>query len=92
MKQNQILSKLEEIQNQFSTNQPQILSLAEACKYLELSKSTIYKLTHTNKIPFYKPNGKKIYFLKSDLNNWLIRNRNRSESEIEVQAISKTLN
>lgn len=45
--------------------------MEEASKYLGVSKSTLYKLTSTRKITFTKPNGGKIYFNKSNLDEWL---------------------
>jgi len=63
-----------------------VLSFNEACKYLELSQSHLYKLTSTGTIPHYKPNGKKIYFQREELDHWLLRNRMDSRDEIEQQA------
>ncbi|MBK5214894.1 MAG: helix-turn-helix domain-containing protein [Flavobacteriaceae bacterium] len=63
-----------------------VLNLNEACKYLELSQSHLYKLTSTGSIPHYKPNGKKLYFNREELDQWLMRNRNTTQEEIEQQA------
>jgi excisionase family DNA binding protein len=69
-----ILSKLESIEalliNQ--TNKP--LSFRKASEYLGISLSYLYKLTSLKKIPHYKPNGKMIYFVKSELDQWIINN------------------
>lgn len=46
----------------------------EACEYLGLSKSTMYKLTQQGKIKFYRPNGKLTYFRRSDLISWAFSN------------------
>ncbi len=62
------------------------LSFSEAAEYLDLSKSNLYKHTHKNLIPFFRPNGKKIYFLKSDLRTWLLRNRQSTADEIAQKA------
>jgi excisionase family DNA binding protein len=37
-----------------------VLSFDEASKYLNLSKSYLYKLTSAQQIPHYKPQGKMI--------------------------------
>lgn len=50
-------------------------SLSRAAEYLGISKSYLYKLTHTNQIAHSKPNGKLIYFAKSDLDNWAFSNK-----------------
>ena len=42
----------------------EVLNFNEACQYLELSQSHLYKLTSAGSIPHYKPNGKKLYFKK----------------------------
>ena len=51
-----------------------ILTIPEASLYTGLSDSTLHKLTSKRKIKHYKPAGKNIFFLKSDLNNWLLSN------------------
>jgi excisionase family DNA binding protein len=53
---------------------------------LELSQSHLYKLTSAGSIPHYKPNGKKLYFNREELDQWLLRNRNATNDEIEQQA------
>jgi len=50
------------------------MDLEEASSYTNLSKSQIYKLTMGHKIQFFKPEGKKIYFEKKSLDEWLMRN------------------
>ena len=64
----------------------EIFNFSEACKYLDYSKSYLYKLTHSRQIPHYKPNGKKLYFKKTDLEEWLLRNRVKTDVELQQQA------
>ena len=52
-----------------------VLSVAEACDYLGITESHMYKLTSGGKIPHYKPTGKLIYFSRSELDDWLLHNR-----------------
>ncbi len=81
-----ILEKLRNIENmllQQNMLKKDILSLTEASTYLNMSPSFVYKLTSTNCIPYYKPNGKKIYFQKKDLDNWVLQNRCLSSEEID---------
>jgi len=70
----------------------EILSVKEACLYMDISQSYIYKLTHGRILPFSCPNGKKIYFRKEDLDNWMMRNHQFSKSEIREQAASYIAN
>lgn len=48
-----------------------VLSFEEASRFLNLSKSYLYKLTSGNLIPHYKPQGKMLYFEKTELEAWL---------------------
>jgi excisionase family DNA binding protein len=84
-----ILTKLERIEKLLETQQAmqkQVLNFNDTCIYLELSQSHLYKLTSTANIPHYKPNGKKLYFKREELDTWLLRNRSNSIDEIEQEA------
>ena len=83
MKQNQIITQLQDLLEK----EEKPFTFQEACTYLDISSSYLYKLTSTNRIVHFKPNGKKIYFLKSDLNAWLLRNRVSTAEELEQKAI-----
>lgn len=54
--------------------QKNVLTFDEGCEFTGLSKTYMYKLTHRNKIPFFKPHGKNIYFSREELENWLMQN------------------
>ena len=69
----------------------EVLNLEEAACFLGIAKSTLYKMTHENRIPFYKPAGKLIYFEKSVLLDWIRSNRVMSESEIQEAARKKLI-
>ena len=54
------VNKLEDLC--FTTKE--ILNLEEASAFLGIAKSTLYKMTHLNQLPFFKPAGKLIFFEK----------------------------
>ncbi|PKP12059.1 MAG: DNA-binding protein [Bacteroidetes bacterium HGW-Bacteroidetes-4] len=64
----------------------EVLNFNEAAQYLEVSSSHLYKLTSSGNIPAYKPNGKKLYFNRKELDSWLLSNKQESHDEIEHQA------
>lgn len=68
------------------TFQKEMLTLNELAIYTGFSKSHIYKLTHQNKIPHYKPSGKCIFFNLKEINDWLMQNRTSSKDEVEQEA------
>ena len=51
------------------------LTVDGASKYLGISKSSLYKIMSNRWISYYKPGGKKGYFLVEDLNNWVFQAR-----------------
>ncbi len=63
-----------------------VLTFEEGCRYSGLSKSWMYKLTHRGEVPHYKPDGKKIYFKREELEAWLLRNKSSSREEIQRKA------
>ena len=63
-----------------------VLTLEEAAVFMGISRSTLYKMTHNNVIPFYRPNGKLIYFEKSELLAWMRKNRAISQEEVNEHA------
>jgi len=85
MRNSQLIEKIEEIVNA-GTAIEKPLTIDEACQFMNMSKSTLYKLTHKKAIPFSKPNGKIIYFKKSDLVEWMLKNPVRSHDQIEDAA------
>lgn len=69
-----------------------VLSFDEASTFFNLSKSYLYKLTSGNLIPHYKPQGKMLYFEKSELEAWLRQNPVKTKTQIEQEAQKYVLN
>jgi len=63
-----------------------ILTLPEAAKYLTLSEGYLYQLVSKGVIPCYKPNGKKLYFSRQELDDWVMNNKKQSRDEIRQSA------
>ena len=81
----QIAEQLTRIERKIDSEATQILPFAKAAEYLGLSRSTLYGMTSRGEITFFKPNGKKIFFNKSDLDTYLTRNRVRPREEIRAE-------
>ena len=58
-----------------------VLNFDEACAYLGYKKSYVYKLTSAGVLPYSKPNGKRIYFDRILLEEWMLSNANSSLAE-----------
>ena len=63
----------------------EILTLEEVTWYLGLSKSSLYKLTSKREIPFYSPGGKKLYFKRSEIENWVYKSKVTPIDEVESE-------
>ena len=78
---NQVEEKINVLNRGFDLSQKEVLTFAEAARYSGISKSYLYKLTSTNQIPFSKPSGKLVFFRRTDLEAWLLKNRVCTKTE-----------
>ena len=83
-----ILQELSQIKAYSLLGAKSVLCLDEVALLTGLSKSHIYKLTCTKQIPYYKPNGKYMYFDKAEIESWMRRGRIATQQEAEQQAIA----
>lgn len=89
-----ILDKLNNIENLLKTVMKndngtvtitEVLNLNLAAEYVSLSKSAMYKKTSERNIPHFKQ-GKKLYFKRSELDDWLTSIKISTKDEIEKVA------
>ncbi len=73
-RQDLILKKLDGIELLLKETSDEVFTFEQARLYLDVSASYLYKLTSQSLIPHSKPNGKKLYFSKMELDAWLKRN------------------
>ncbi|WP_121965610.1 AlpA family transcriptional regulator [Myroides sp. N17-2] len=91
---NQIIHQQRELKEAIGFNliqQKEMINVQELSDYIGMSTSSIYKLVYNNVIPFYKPNGKILYFDREEINTWLRQNKSQSISQIEQQALDYSL-
>lgn len=62
------------------------LKVNEASEYLGMTTAYLYKLVQFRKIPYYKPNGKFLYFSVEELDAWISANRVATISELDEKA------
>ncbi len=72
-------------------NAKEVLTLDEASKYLGVTRSMLYKMTHENRLPYYKPSGKLVFFEKQALLDWVRSAKCMSEDEIKEAAAQRLL-
>jgi len=67
------------------SNSKTVFNFVEACKYIGISESHGYKLTSKGLIPFSK-RGRKNYFDKEKLDEWLLEHSSKSASTLRSEA------
>jgi len=72
--QNEI-KEIKELLLALNIQQKEFLTVEDATVYLQLSKSCLFKMTSNKEIPFYKPGGKKLYFKRSELDEWVFSSK-----------------
>lgn len=77
--------RIESLENSRFANKD-VLTFDEACQYLGVSDSLLYKLTAAKAVPHYKPRGKMIYFKKLELNEWLLHNQIITVEQARLEA------
>lgn len=82
----QRLNEVESTVKMMGLTTKEVLTFEEAAMFTGLSKSYLYKLTSTQRIPHYKPTGKLCYFNRGELQEWLQSNRVSTASEIAEKA------
>lgn len=93
--ENLILERLSQIEQKIDEQallKKEVLNFNDACKYLDISASHLYKLTSQKLVPHFCPQGKKLYFNRAELDEWLQRNRQSSTDEIEQEAANYVIN
>lgn len=61
------------------------LDMNETSKYLGISKHTLYGYTCKGILPFYKLQGRRIYFRVKELDDFILQSKNRCSSNYELE-------
>lgn len=85
-KEIQLLEEIKSLLEQQGLYKKEVFNFNETCLYLGLSQSHLYKLTSSKSIPHFCPQGKKLYFKRTELDSWLLRNRSAANAEIDQEA------
>ena len=76
-----------EKQEQPTTDQPeQLLTIDELATLLHLTKPTVYSKVSKNELPGVCKQGKRLYFDRQTIIDWIKQGRKKSNAEIEQEA------
>ena len=63
-------------------NDKNILTVEDLMDYTGFSQKQIYKLTSTRRIPHYKPSGRKLFFKKDEIDEWITLGKVKTLKEL----------
>jgi excisionase family DNA binding protein len=81
-----ILNQLDRIERNSLLAAKNVLCLEDVALLTGLSKSWIYKATCSHSIPYFRPNGKQIYFDRAEVEAWMKQNRVATAQETDQKA------
>jgi excisionase family DNA binding protein len=87
-----ILQRLETIERYSLLAAKNVLTIDDVTVLTGLSKFYIYKLISQREIPYFKPAGKNVYFDRTEIENWMRRNRHNTHAEAEQAAAAYIVN
>ena len=64
-----------------------ILTVDDLMDYTTFSQKQIYKLTSTRAIPHYKPSGRKLFFKKDEIDDWINKGRVKTMNELNDEEV-----
>ena len=64
-----LIERIEELEKMVKQTKT-VLGFDEACKYIGVSESLLYKLTAAKEVPHYKPRGKMLYFNREEIDKF----------------------
>ena len=82
----QIKEQLDRIEQYSMIAAKNVLNIQEAAIILGMTVEGVSYNVRNNILPCYKPNVNRLYFKKSELEDWMMQNRSKSMAEIESEA------
>ena len=82
----EILEYLKKVETNRMLEAKKVINIDDVAALTGLSKSHLYKMTCRKEIPYYKPNGKLVYFDRAEVEAWMKQNRVNTAQEASQQA------
>ncbi len=68
--------ELKQVKSMLSSHKV-MLTIDDCAAYTGFNRSSLYKLTYSKSIPFYKPTRGRIFFKKTEIDAWLIEEKGK---------------
>lgn len=86
-----IEARLDRIEKHTLLSAKKVLTVDDVALLAGLTKRTVYRMTNANRLPYYRPNGKEIYFDREEVERWLLSNRHSTDEELRAAAVTKSV-
>lgn len=86
MDEEKIKEQLDRIEEYSRIGAKNVLNIREAAFILDMTVQAVRQKVREHEIAAYKPNVNRLYFLKEDLERWMLQNRSSSKIEMESEA------
>lgn len=80
------MAKIKKIETDEEINEMITLTPSQAADFLGYKLSTLYKKTSLGEIPVHKVNRKKVFFIRSELEHFLLSNSTKVKTNEELYA------
>ena len=80
-----LISEKEQVKSEIPNDE--LMTVEDVADYLKISFSAVYQLTSRKEIPFMKK-GKRLYFKKNELCQWVEQESNKPSSQMEKQELA----
>lgn len=84
-----IFERLERIEKYTMLSVKSVMTIDDTSLFTGLSKARLYTLVSKREIPHYK-NGK-LYFVRSEIEQWMTRYKVATNEEVQSNAVSHTM-
>ena len=84
-------ARLDRIERNTLLGAKRVLTVEDVACLAGITKRSVYRLTNSKTIPYYRPNGKEIYFDREEVERWLLSNRHSTDEELRAAAVTKSV-
>ncbi|MBM4159166.1 MAG: helix-turn-helix domain-containing protein [Ignavibacteria bacterium] len=67
------------------TAEKKFFDMGEAAKYLGVTISTLYRYIQNKEFQHFKPGGKRIYIMRSELDDWITGDKKSKIEKIRIK-------
>lgn len=88
----EMIDLLHQIKRNTELAAKKVLTISEVSALTGITKGTLYRMTSEKRIPHYKNNGRLLFFDRTEIEQWCLTNKVRTNDEIMADATAHCVN